>query len=638
MSVAWNVCLSRNQRHLTAAYLQTRVADPLLCLTVAATLRGKTLVDTPQRQDLTAALVQRGILPSSSLNPSASADELEDEEDIMNGMEEVNLLDVLNDGTFDPLNTSKADMYCLSSGLTFTSNKPLSLTTARLGENLRRNGFSLPPIMPSSPHSTSTNGESSPRNSSAPVLRKAYRKTISTASGIRVRMRNCLVPYVLPLHEATTNDEEDGVNLEDEPGGEERTVMLSIELENSPDAGAGFVVESVEITVSGDGSKANLIGWGEHLMNGEGVFPLNLSAADQVNLLYAVSFLHPPNTNDIDLSVSERQRKRQSGVNINELQRAVTIVVRGHPSHHPSSDSFASRWNCILDLTPTAAQLQAEYPLGTRDALPTPASPFPSSHSSPNMPRSARGGLGMVPALAKSLPVSVAGSKHLSASGLAYSISGPSPTPSQSSSRRESSSNHPTSTTSPGKSRFVPTPPSAIFAAMNTNSGLYPRAPSADTPTPRSSNFPGGISNAPVPPTPAFPSYAEGPPPTPFSQFPIGPPAPTDSHINETRRERLGSTILPQAETATVKGGPLPLVGTTEDANMLVSVALLPPRSGNEVFPLDVFALEIFLFNRSNSIRRCEVGYPERLRRRNESVGGTSPVGILPLDNRIRVG
>lgn len=493
----------------------------------------------------------------------------------------------------------------------------------------------------------------SPRSSSsAPVLRKAYRKTINTVSGIKVRMRNCLVPYVPQLN-ATSSDIED-----EEAGGEERTVMLSIELENSPEAGTGFVVENIQVTVSGEGANANLIGWGDHLQNGNGVFPLTLTSADQTNLLYAVSFLYPPNSVDLSTS-SDRQRKRLSsgppGTGTNELQRAVTIIIRGRPSHHTSSESFDSRWNCILDLTPTAAQMQSEHPLGIRDALPTPASPFPASYTSPTASGSINrrnGSNTLAPHSNNPFNGPVAGLKHLSATGLAYATAAIS----NSINRRDSAPST-SSTSSPGKSKFVPAPPSAVFAAMNHSSNGHPhpslqppRPPSAGTPTPRSSLFPGGISNPPpggtVPPTPAYPSYPDAPPPTPYSQFPIGPSTQDgQNQVSEPRRERLGSTIVPQADTATIKRASVPVSvpATPENANMLVSVALLPPRGGagaqsKEIMPLDVFALEIFLFNRSSVVRRCEIGYPERLRRRRKEEGDDGTGGILPLDNTIRVG
>jgi len=94
---------------------------------------------------------------------------------------------------------------------------------------------------------------------------------------------------------------------------------------------------------------------------------------------------------------------------------------------------------------------------------------------------------------------------------------------------------------------------------------------------------------------------------------------------------------------------------------IVVSIGLLPleiERDGDEfgtrIFPLDRFTLDIFVFNQSSWIRRFEVSYPDRSRRRRrefdrqsrdyfppaekEKAKVAAGPGIMPLENRVRVG
>lgn len=96
---------------------------------------------------------------------------------------------------------------------------------------------------------------------------------------------------------------------------------------------------------------------------------------------------------------------------------------------------------------------------------------------------------------------------------------------------------------------------------------------------------------------------------------------------------------------------------------VVVSVGLLPAESGTKdafgqrkLFPSDKFTLDIFVYNQSSWTRRFEVSYPKvdrRWRKTEQSkampgprVKGSledlkasiAPPGILPLQNRVRVG
>lgn len=72
------------------------MSEPLLCLTASATLRDKPILSTVSQELVIASLEGKELSTSGMIDPNAPEDE--DLEDIMYGMEEVNLLDNLNDG------------------------------------------------------------------------------------------------------------------------------------------------------------------------------------------------------------------------------------------------------------------------------------------------------------------------------------------------------------------------------------------------------------------------------------------------------------------------------------------------------------------------------------------------------------
>ena len=94
---------------------------------------------------------------------------------------------------------------------------------------------------------------------------------------------------------------------------------------------------------------------------------------------------------------------------------------------------------------------------------------------------------------------------------------------------------------------------------------------------------------------------------------------------------------------------PMSPMPTDSDTAVVVSVGILPRGDGGDgrIYPLDQFTLDIFVFNQSRWTRRLEVGCPERRRRRRAGGGGgagrrdvekDATVGIVPLENRVRVG
>ena len=491
----------------------------------------------------------------------------------------------------------------------------LSLTSARLGPSVRRQAFSISPLVLHARGSSDAEIASSSRM----TLRKSFRKTLRAVEGIKIRMRNCLVPY----SPADMQGEDDGVDEQD-IGTHERTVILSVEIENSEEAGTGFQVEKVDVEVSGERSTTRFIGWGSKKT--QEPLPITLISNSQVNLLYTVALESPS-------SISGPRPSRRFSVGSsayeNELDdsnkpRYVSITVMGHPFTHdasgePSShlSTFSSKWNCILDLKasqlsdPSTWYNRPASPLTMQDALPMAPSPYTGSFSRD---------VGVLPnRFIKGFTV---GNRPLSVQGPINRSMGNSQVQSG--------------------SKFVPTPPSAVMASFNLNATAL-EAAEDNSATPRSDRARSmAINHMPSkhPETLAF----QGPPPTsPFSQLP-GVSYSEGLSLVESRRY-TNSSLLP---------------GTGNDAalspgrevihNMLVSVTLLPPEHPSNpkapkfIYPHDVFSLEIFVLNLSDELRRCEVGYLHANRSRivnraSIPTPAATPVQcLMPLDNNIRVG
>ncbi|KAI0693606.1 TRAPP trafficking subunit Trs65-domain-containing protein [Cerioporus squamosus] len=720
-------------------FMVTKVPDPLLCITVSTTLRHKPLPVSAPRKTLAALIDAAGGLKSSndlmSARVNGATDEHtseSDDDELLSGLQEVNLLEGLANGpTFND------------------SSKRLSLPSTRLGSNTRMHEFALGP--PPSAATTETpiaysSGITSPPPTGnlprAATLRKSFRKTMKTHMGFRVRMRTVFVPYFLlpqgshngkilrprqtdPGASDSDSDLDEDI-LEEreqrEAGNEEHTVVLSVEVENlftgSSSTTSGslsyhFEVERVDVSISGTGATASFIGWGRDEPD---VFPLDVGPREQVNLLYAVSFLRGPEVDEFSLARPAGVDKR--GI-ADELQRAVTIhlIVRpfepndGNPSY--TTNVFPSRWNCVLDLASSSITRQQKRESAELEddenqqyfVLPTPASPFPSAPLAPPTRT-------LTPLTTRSIiPLTaVAGSKRHTIAALEtpvheYARMPKSPMNYQSSTSMLNPNNQPpsapllSSPTPTGQTLNIPNrasyiPPSVAFQAS------FPRSPTTfDPPTspplpmPPMNPLAGFTQHSqtdsastinefldpPTPRTPAYPAYPNSPapiPPTPFWQTPIaqqsGPG--TVGPSVEIRRERGGS--LPQTPGPTVGGfgaftgmDPMKVLKQQQEQApdstgydvggepIVVSVGLLPAphhrggkkargHAAGELYPLDQFTLDIFVFNQSSWTRRFEVSYPDERRRRRKAKkereaggkGEVRPPGIIPLENRVRIG
>ncbi|KAF9554996.1 hypothetical protein CPC08DRAFT_821343 [Agrocybe pediades] len=695
---------------ITVSFLRLTFNNPLLCLTVSATLREKP-IPTHLKHPLArffASLGKGG--PDSPAHPLSAAKRQDDESVVLDGLEEVNLLDGLMAGpTFAKIGSEE-----------------LNLPSIRLGSVSRQRLFSLPPALVDTPVQPSPSPMTAVRKAH-PTLRKSFRKTLQTASGFRVRMRTVFVPYVLlPETEGTVEDldEEEKERERREAGSEERTVVLCVEIENAGDLGmiAGFMVEKVEVTIGGEGAKATLIGWGEGGFTSEAAkntFPLRIGPLAQYNLLYAVTFMRSPE--EID-GFSFARNPNDTGTSP-ELQRAVAINVFGKPYLPPSTSkalipqfdtlsyptqTFSSRWNCVLDLTAQQAQpMDAFDPhdpsAGYPNIMPEPPSPFPGysgysgNSGTPNIlsanytPQySATAGSRRFTLMPGTNFAGRTVKTHTpSKSFLKPSDAGRDQTsPLNSSPRYSAQIGMPSG---PGNAAQYLRSPTTYSAPppppmMMTPGQIPPPLPLVleDDGHPHHGATPNMHHDTPVTPAyPAFPSKSALPP-TPISQGPVT----SSGHGNvglsiEIRRERgvaadfAAASQIPQTPLPTVSGafGEQKMLARLQGAsatgeNIVVSVGLMPvphererdasdagADEGREVvlgpgkiYPLDIFTLDIFVFNQSLWPRRFEVTCPERRRRKRGGVeagvydGGSDAAkkmgypGVLPLDSRIRIG
>ncbi|EMD33815.1 hypothetical protein CERSUDRAFT_98362 [Gelatoporia subvermispora B] len=720
-------------------FMPLRIVDPLLALTVSITLREKPLPVTPPRRALV-ALLEAADGSQGPTSPIAT-NGANPEDIILSGPKEVNLLEGLRgDPTF--------------------SSIPLNLPSTRLGPSTRRNAFGLAPRSPTSPASALT-----PHPTSI-TLRRSFRKVLRTLAGIHVRMHTAFVPHVLlpptnpmgkkirksaldhpPATTASMEDEDDEeaarrAREQREAGSEEHTVVLCIEVENAftsdddgsgvsteaPQDSFGFTIDRAEIVVSGEDSRTTLVGWGETLIVDpecdEGMFPLRLAPREQLNLLYAVSFLRGPEAEDSGLVVPSNKPRR--GIELSDTQREVQIILYGRPSDAPSggadvsgesdsvSDSFparsyTSRWRCTLDLSPKRVPFSSRDSISTINrpssptAMPTPATPFPMSPAP--IPRG-QGLLSIGQAIPPAMPSltsrsgtsssstpapAIAGSKRFSATALMSPVDGwrrppvdyTSPTSLLNPANAvaaTSGSYTPTAASNPLLQLSVPGTRTSYFPPSMMMQQAQVRSPTTYAPPPNpfthplapyapvspfnlrtpvldiSPASPGPYSPGGEPPrTPAYPAYPSTPgisgPPTP-----IGLPQNVSTGVVgvtvDPRRERQGPvTPGPRVGGFPVGPGYDDEQTSTPEEPIVISVRLLPndskrkakgnPFAAEEIFPLDKFTLDIFVFNRSSWTRRFEVSYSDEKERRTRGAAkasGERGPGFVPLESRVRIG
>ncbi|KAI6033223.1 TRAPP trafficking subunit Trs65-domain-containing protein [Pisolithus orientalis] len=588
---------------LNVSFLRLPFTDPLLCLTISATLREKPLPLSQTRHPLVAFLLQEDMMPWQDViahRPSIESDDPLDMDYELNTLKEVNLLDGLATGSS---HSSESEL--------------LDLPSTRLGDVTRRQLFCLPPVFSLGRTSQGINTVRGPHH----VLRKSFRVVLEMASGFRVRMRTVFAPHILlPMDQSTLENVVKNGDEEWEAGNSERTIVLCIEIENSGeyDSDVGFSLERVDVKIGGDGAITKLVGWGEaarHSNSDERTFPLFLKPKEQYNLLYMVSFLNADNQDDISFTAPSAK--------LGVLQRAVTISVHGRPyisnfllDEGKGSNvltyltrAFSSRWNCILDMSSRpregAAQWQGSSS-GTRSALPELPSPFPGAFPSAIVP----------PPTTRPVPQAVAG-------------------------KRLTMQNNITALHTAGPLSSLPRDQSSFPISVNQT------PPSVSLQ--RSSDFPHLTSSVP-PPTPAMRGLSEARPQG--IAAPATPALTVGQGVNSISGLMGSRQGIFRASTSIESR-------TEQDSFVLhtTSPACIGRSNATGDAPISsvepiIVSLDIFVFNQSSWTRRFQVSYPNaNLDQRRKIVqdrvnmialdelkSTVIPPGILPLQNRVRVG
>ncbi|TFK73162.1 hypothetical protein BDN72DRAFT_814997 [Pluteus cervinus] len=381
--------------------------------------------------------------------------------------------------------------------------------------------------------------------------------------------------------------------------------------------------------------------------------------------------------------------------------------------------TFSSRWNCVLDLSAHHNQnitlLDDDHPTARHPSvLPEPASPFPAGTPKPFSVTSP----GASSPLGVSIPVpqitAIAGSKRHTMPGLG-TVANRAVKPSNTSYRASTSMLNPANAVARERERDFGQPSATARSSYMPPSVAIqpPRSPTTYGPPPSLAAMVEAMEspkNAPPeympPPTPAYPAYPQQytVPPTPAGQGPISTHAyPNVGPSVEIRRERghgFGpeGALSPRTPGPSLPGGfgepsAMNQLKSAEDSgeSVVVSVGLLPPsyfaltrgstksklgpnningdltssvngvekgRISDRIYPMDYFALDIFVFNQSMWPRRFEITCPDRRKRRKKGgvdvgraygtpvaagIGGNEVKkvdypGILPLDYRIRIG
>ncbi|CAK9780410.1 hypothetical protein CC85DRAFT_300431 [Cutaneotrichosporon oleaginosum] len=316
---------------MSVVYVRTQIANPVLGITASATLRAKPRKPAGAASD-TASIRSVGTVASTQ---TEDVDVEEEEEDIdLAHMEDIDLL----------------------GGLAATPVPFSRLSPAIRGD-----------ITPPTPRSSTPRSHSIPTApvqlslSASTTMRKSFRRVLGLSPGLRVRMRTIFLPQFLPPGAAAEESEDNA----------ERKIVVCVEVENGADSGDyAFEVEQVTVEVGGKGPKATA-----ELVCQPGmeprtpgarpsppetpgfdtVFPLELSALEQYNLLYAVTIASSPGSVEVP---------RHKG----EENRVVSIVLIGRPYRLQQGSKafptapFQSRWNCNLDLTPFYSTLPPAPP------------------------------------------------------------------------------------------------------------------------------------------------------------------------------------------------------------------------------------------------------------------------------------
>ncbi|WRT69491.1 uncharacterized protein IL334_006477 [Kwoniella shivajii] len=338
------------------AYVRTQIQNPLLALTASATLRDTSHTKTHRRnaQSIDAMSIRSG----NTIRTDGTELEYEEEDnDEFAGMEDIDLLGGLTSGQDIMPATRLAPSLREDLSVPLTSiNSPIPLSAMT--------PISAPTIItPSTTSSGPSRERGFPPTTVQPeistTLRKSYRRVLSLAPGLRVRMRTLFLPQLL------------SGSIEEEEG--EKRIVLCIEIENSPESSLsnGFQVSEIKVDIGGKGGKAST----ELVCQPDTIdFPMKLGSTEQYNLLYKVSIASPTEGNSREGMINGIEEAVSKSLGRGDEIRPVSIVLIGRPftiqqkgEIRYQTKEFHSRWNCSLDLTPFYSSNSTPTPIIPRN-------------------------------------------------------------------------------------------------------------------------------------------------------------------------------------------------------------------------------------------------------------------------------
>ncbi|KZV61895.1 hypothetical protein PENSPDRAFT_759105 [Peniophora sp. CONT] len=670
----------------TLAYISTPYSSPLLCLTAHLTIRPtpRPLASLPE--------TLRALIPSEPSPESPAGAEAAAFGRFFSGLEEVNLLGGLSASTAEDLDAGV-----------------LALPTTRLGASARTKEFALRPM-----RKDEDKEEAEELLRTKPTIRKSYRRTVNIANAVRVRMRTVFVPHSLLPLAGSAEAYGDDVSA----GASERAIVLCVEVEHAPEAGAAgsdFELLDVRVEVSSSTSipGAPLGGEARAEIIGSSPFPIRLSDGAQHNLLYALSLLNLPAGSLDVLSGDADVPPHKVGIHVSGRPVSTSAMLNGDDgvgkeTLHPTEE-FTSRWNTTLAISSSSRNsLPPVANQAHREALPEPPSPFPAPRTATSATFASAGQItAKVPTLmtgAASRRQSAPTPSKTSSLGLPQPQARPSPHRASTgpglptlNERPSTDGYFPSAPTSPsrsgavtplgGKRAYTPTPPSVAVAAyartpltasfpsfaqaqsqagmgmLRTTFGPPPPTPLSavhGVPPPApifpddeqyiSTEFglgspPPGVGFANVPPTPAYPAYGASTPGlpsgavTPMGGARIGPTVDVARGTPGAAPVLMGKgDVVPEHRAVVLS---VAVVVDDEDEGYASSSSGGDGQQGagqKRLYPHQRFALDVLVANRSSTVRRLEVSVPPRPRRREIGGKDVEQPGIVPLDNRVRVG
>lgn len=441
-------------------------------------------------------------------------------------------------------------------------------------------------------------------------------------------------------------------------------MAISVEVAGTGERGDGFEVESVELLVTG-GSGAGDVEVKELAAGRTEEFPILLGSKDQFSFLYSVTYTGRDETSTFDepplpapvpiyvaTSPSQRFTSRFGDGHPSSLVeppppipsksnvwvREVVIVVTGRPvridrsgytvpngeeatKEYPTT-SFASKWNCILDISPFALRAQSHRASFT--PLPQPRHLTSSNrNSTPSTRRS------------KPPPIleAVAGSKRHTIAGLATLLEKAPALPHSLPRLSLSFPSYDPSRALPPTPLEAPTPGATGRRFFSLPAGGTPPRSPLDPRTPRSP-----LPFAQPPMTPAYPPHSSA-----REAFPV-----VERGWEEKGKESIlvSVALIPLRgvkETDRVESRAFGEEGVRKEG---FQFPLRERGSGEEeeewrtprVGVLDVFLVEVFVLNRGDEVKRFTVGVPPR-RGEGDGLGKDDRVATLvALENDVRIG